>query len=48
MKFYYFDLYARGEPIRMALSKAGVVYQDIRPTGDSWKNLKQSGVLEFG
>ena len=26
MKFYYFDCYAVGEPIRMALHKAGVQY----------------------
>ena len=30
IKFYYFDCYAVGEPIRMALHKAGVRYQDIR------------------
>jgi len=33
MKFYYFDLYARGEPIRMMLAKAGVEYEDIRVSG---------------
>ena len=48
MKFYYFDLYARGEPIRMALHKAGVAYEDVRPTGESWMELKNSGKLEFG
>lgn len=34
IKFYYFDCYAVGEPIRMALHKAGVKYQDIRFTYD--------------
>ena len=48
MKFYYFDLYARGEPIRMALHKAGVEYEDVRPTGESWAELKGSGKLDFG
>ena len=40
MKFYYFDLYAKGEPIRMALWKAGVQYEDVRPTGPSWAEFK--------
>ena len=48
MKFYYFNLYGRGEPIRMALHKAGVAYEDVRPTGESWMELKNSGKLEFG
>ena len=48
MKFYYFGLYARGEPIRMALKKAGVEHEDIRLTGDSWKEMKESGKLPFG
>ena len=48
MKLYYFDLYARAEPIRMALAKAGVAYEDLRTTGNAWKELKESGKLEFG
>jgi len=32
----------------MCLAKAGVEYEDIRVTGDSWKELKESGKLEFG
>jgi len=48
MKLYYFDLFARAEPMRMALWKAGVAYEDIRVTGDSWKALKDGGSLEFG
>jgi len=48
IKLYYFDLYARGEVMRMALWKAGVEYEDIRVTGDSWKALKESGDCEFG
>ena len=48
MKIYYFDLYARAEATRMMLSKAGVVYEDCRLTGSLWKELKESGVLEYG
>jgi hypothetical protein len=40
MKLYYFDLYAKAEPLRMMLGRAGVQYEDIRVTGDSWKALK--------
>ena len=48
IKVHYFDLYARAEPTRMMLSKAGVAFEDIRVTGDSWKELKESGKLEYG
>ena len=48
MKVYYFDLFARAEPIRMMLSKAGVAYEDIRVTGESWKELKESGKCPYG
>ena len=46
MKFYYFDLYGRGEPSRMMLHKAGVAFEDIRPAGESWMALKPE--FEFG
>lgn len=45
---YYFDLFGRGEPIRMALWKAGVKFEDKRVTGQAWADLKASGKLEFG
>ena len=47
LKLYYFDMYGRGEPVRMALWKAGVEFEDVRVTGDSWKRLKNSGKLDF-
>ena len=47
-KIYYFDLFGRAEPIRMCLWKAGIEFEDIRVTGDSWTELKSSGKLEFG
>ena len=46
MKLYYFDLYAKAEPLRMMLGRAGVQYEDVRVTGDSWKALKPQ--MEFG
>ena len=40
MKLYYFDLYAKAEPIRLLLNHAKADYEDIRVTGDAWKELK--------
>ena len=40
MKFHYFELYARGEPIRMAMWKGKVPYENCRYTGDKWKEFK--------
>lgn len=47
-KLFYFDVYARAEPIRMALWKAKVDYEDVRLTGQAWKDVKNSDFLEFG
>ena len=48
MKIDYFNLYGRAECIKMALWKAGVEYESVGYTGDSWKELKESGKLRFG
>lgn len=49
MKVYYFNAYGRAEAIRMLLSKAGVAFEDDRREfGEDWKNLKDSGKLEYG
>ena len=48
VKVYYFDIYGKAEPIRMLLSKAGVVFEDIRLTNEELAVLKASGNLEFG
>jgi len=46
MKLYYFDLYGRAEPIRMALNKAGVEFEDVRLSGQTWMDFKPK--CEFG
>ena len=38
MKLYYFPIYGRGEPARMALWHAGVEYEDVRIK--NWGELK--------
>lgn len=52
IKFYYFDCYAAGEPIRMALNKAGIRYKDIRmdPTAprQQFNELRDQGLFEYG
>ena len=50
MKLYYFDIYGKGEQIRMLLSHAKVAFEDVRLTEESFKELKTSGTphLEFG
>ena len=47
-KFYYFDVYGKGECIRMALTKAGVAFEDLQMAGDAWKELKETGKPTFG
>ena len=47
-KLYYFDLYGRAEETRQAFTLAGATFEDIRVSGDSWKELKESGKCEFG
>ena len=42
MKFIYFNVYGRGEAIRMALWKSGVECEDIRPSFSEWPELKAS------
>ena len=48
VKVYYFGIYGKGEPIRMLLTKAGVPFEDVRLTMDSFKELKETGVLAHG
>ena len=43
MKLHYFDIYGKGEPIRMLCKKANLNFEDNRHTMDTWKPLKESG-----
>lgn len=40
-KLHYFPVYARGEPIRMLLTHAGVDYEDHVITFEDWSNWKE-------
>ena len=40
MKLYYFNFYARVEPIRMLLAHAKVDYEDVRVDFPDWPALK--------
>ena len=44
----YFDLYGRGEAIRMALTHGKIDFEDSRVTGESWKAFKTSGKCANG
>lgn len=51
-KFYYFDCYAHGESVRMALFKSGLAYKDIRlpfnAPRQEFNDLKSQGLFEYG
>ena len=47
-KLSYFEFYGKAEASRQAFTIAGVAFEDIRVSGDAWKELKASGNLEFG
>ena len=40
MKLYYFDVYGRGEAIRLLLNHAGTEYEDVRMKGEEWAAMK--------
>ncbi len=50
IKLYYFDVYARGEPIRMLLHMSNVEFEDVRFSMPGFKELKEKRpeLMEFG
>jgi len=44
---HYFNFYAKGEPIRMALYKAGVEYTNNVVTFEQWEAFKPSPKLPY-
>lgn len=44
----YFDLYGRGEAVRMALAHSKTEFEDNRVTGESWVAFKASGKCNNG
>jgi len=48
MKLYYFDIYARAEPLRILLSHAKAEYENVYITKEDLAKLKEEGKLEFG
>jgi hypothetical protein len=53
MKLYYFDIYARAEPLRMLLWHAKVEYEDVRipfslEDFPKWRDEHPEVKLEFG
>jgi hypothetical protein len=44
----YFDLYGRGEAIRMALAHSKTEFEDSRVSGETWAAFKASGKCNNG
>jgi glutathione S-transferase len=49
IKLIYFDFpFWRAEVSRMALHIGGIPFDDVRPTGDEFRAMKNAGVLPYG
>ena len=47
MKLFYFNLYGRGEDIRILLHKAGAEYEDVRVEFPEWPDMKKNETDKF-
>ena len=45
---HYFNMYARAEKVRMALTVCGVEFVDNRLSGDAYKEFRASDKCEYG
>lgn len=48
LKLYYFDLSGKGEPIRLALTYAGIPFEDVMLTREQLMAMKADGTLKYG
>ena len=48
LKYIYFDVYARGEPIRILLNHAKVTFEDERLSFEDFGPRKAAGEFEMG
>ncbi|CEM30532.1 unnamed protein product [Vitrella brassicaformis CCMP3155] len=48
IKIIYFPFKGRAEPVRLALTIAGIDFEDTRVTGEEFAKMKADGVLPFG
>eukprot|EP00931_Biecheleriopsis_adriatica_P012804 TRINITY_DN114055_c0_g1_i1.p1 TRINITY_DN114055_c0_g1~~TRINITY_DN114055_c0_g1_i1.p1 ORF type:complete len:239 (-),score=57.83 TRINITY_DN114055_c0_g1_i1:64-780(-) len=48
LRLFYFNVTAKGEPIRLALSHAGLEFEDVRMTFEEFRKMKEEGKLGFG
>lgn len=48
LKLYYFDIKGRGESIRVALSIAGIPFEDVRLSHEAFAKMKETNQLPFG
>lgn len=48
IKLHYFDLGGRAETTRLCLTLAGIQFEDIRYTGEQFREKKAAGDWKFG
>uniref|UniRef100_A0A0G4G871 Glutathione S-transferase n=1 Tax=Chromera velia CCMP2878 TaxID=1169474 RepID=A0A0G4G871_9ALVE len=48
LQLYYFDIKGKGEPLRLLMNHAGLVFEDIRISKETFLQKKESGEFPFG